>query len=180
MQTAGGGWTLVLYNGPSSAGPAMGWNGAVSIVTGTLPGNLDASSVNYLMGLRYWEGLGATELMAEVRTGGTALHKATMDFAFDETTFYTIQLSNPAVLVGATLPGLYTYHNNRPFSTLDADHDSAVTSHCATLYGNAPWWYGACFDGSFWGGAGSGFYPDVAYWTGSTTDWGTHGLIWVR
>lgn len=66
--------------------------------------------------------------------------------------------------------GLVTYHNNQPFSTYDEDHSG---HGCSNSYGNEPWWYVDCWSGAIMGGGeASGGYPEGAYWTGSSNEWG--------
>lgn len=84
---------------------------------------------------------------------------------------YKLKLSNATKDTDA---GLFQYHNNRPFSTYDSDHDAYV-SNCPNLYSKTPWWYGACWSGSINGGgenSGSG-YVNGAYWKDSVKAWGT-------
>jgi len=91
--------------------------------------------------------------------------------------------NNPNTLVndvGGTTPGLWSYHigGGYNFTTYDTDQD-VYGSNCATLYNNAPWWYGACWDGNFWGGNGSG-YANAAFWTGSGGDYYNYGAMYVK
>jgi hypothetical protein len=101
--------------------------------------------------------------------------------------------------VGSITPGLWGYHINGNsggtfnFSTIDADNDQYGAGQCSAFYTNAPWWYGGCWDGNFWGGggqAGQG-YLNAPYWTGSSQSQGDrngsgaqsfhdYGAIYVR
>ena len=90
---------------------------------------------------------------------------------------YTISFSDCSQLIGSTPPGLTGYHNNRPFSTYDADHDASA-SNCSGNYSNSPWWYGSCWDGNInGGGEWSGGHVNGAYWSGSANQWGTNAGV---
>ena len=82
--------------------------------------------------------------------------------------------------VGGVTPGLYSSHaaNAWSWTTFDRDQDS-LSGNCSASYNNAPWWYGACWDGSFWGGNGSG-YQNAPFWTGSGTDYYSYGAMYVK
>jgi hypothetical protein len=84
--------------------------------------------------------------------------------------------------VGGSTPGLWSYHiaNNYNWTTYDRDQDVASTN-CAQNYSNAPWWYGACWDGNAWGGGeNASGYADAYFWTGSGGDNYNYGAIYVR
>lgn len=84
--------------------------------------------------------------------------------------------------VGGTTPGVWSYHiaNGYNWTTFDVDQDAA-SNNCATNYGGAPWWYGACWDGNFWGGGqGGNGHQNAAYWTGSSTDYYNYGAFYVK
>jgi hypothetical protein len=88
--------------------------------------------------------------------------------------------------VGGVTPGLWAYHitgnNGGSFNWTTFDRDQDVASgNCSTFYTNAPWWYGACWDGNAWGGGASAQgYADAYYWTGSEGDNWNYGAIYVR
>ncbi|MBN2275311.1 MAG: T9SS type A sorting domain-containing protein, partial [Bacteroidales bacterium] len=99
----------------------------------------------------------------------------------NESNYYALSMSNEQVIIhteGTGSPGMYTYHNGRPLSTRDADHD-ASSSSCASYYNKAAWWYASCWSGSFWGGGGQ-VYQDAPYWTGSSTEYFDYGSIWLK
>ena len=84
---------------------------------------------------------------------------------------YTLHLSNA---IEGKDAGLYNYHNGRPLTTANSDHD-AYGGNCANIYSGTPWWYGACWSGSINGGgefSGQG-YMNGAYWTSSQKYWAT-------
>ncbi|MFA5432272.1 MAG: fibrinogen-like YCDxxxxGGGW domain-containing protein [Candidatus Paceibacterota bacterium] len=175
MTTNGGGWTLVLQNNSTITTPSPNWNDAINsnTISGTLGANQAAFDV--LVGLSNWNKIG-TQLMAQVGSSPSVIsHRAVFTFSLNAMNNYFLTLSNLSVLLGGTTPGLYGYHNNRPFSAYDADHD-AHTTNCSAVYSNHPWWYGACWDGSFFGGSG---HQEASYWTGSTDDY-PHGSIWIK
>ena len=102
---------------------------------------------------------------------------------------YAIHLSNYQQLYGSTTAGLWSYHNNKPFTTKDADHDSYPYGNCGAIYSETPFWYNWCWSGSINGGGenqGDGYY-NGAYWVESARQWGTdngygagNGWIFVR
>jgi general secretion pathway protein G len=177
MTTDSGGWTLVLQNNSTVTTPSPSWSDSINTnnISGSLSSNLTTFDV--LLGLGYWNNIG-TQLRAQVGTSPTTLlHKATYTFSLNTSNYYALNLSNQNILVGANAPGLYYAHNNSPFTTYDADHDSN-SGNCATYYNNHPWWYTSCWDGNFFSGGSS--YQEAAYWTGSTADYYAYGSIWIR
>jgi prepilin-type N-terminal cleavage/methylation domain-containing protein len=176
MTTNGGGWTLVLQNNSTVTTPSPTWANAINTnnISGTLGSNLAAFDV--LVGLIYWNQLGS-QLMAQVGSSPSVIsHRATYNFSLNTSNYYAIGLTNQNILLGGTVPGLYTTHRNKPFSTYDADHDSYATN-CSAMYGNHPWWYTSCWDGNFFAG---GSYQEAPYWTGSGSDYYAYGSIWIR
>lgn len=177
MTNDGGGWTLVLQNNSTVTTPSPTW--ADSILTNNIVGTLgtNLAAFDQQVGLNYWSNIG-TQLRAQVGSTPTAIsHKATYTFHVNPQNFYAINLSNENVLLGGTSPGLYTQHNNIPWTTYDSDHDTYATN-CAANYGNHPWWYTSCWGGNFFAG-GSG-YQEAPYWTGSGADYYAYGSLWVR
>ena len=52
---------------------------------------------------------------------------------------------------GTGAPGFFSYHaNSYSLTTYDRDQDGH-SGNCSTSYGNQPWWYGSCWDGSYFG-----------------------------
>jgi len=179
MTNDGGGWTLVLQNNSSVTTPSPNWTNAINSIStiGTFGSNL--TSFDVLVGLSNWNYFG-THLRAEVGTSPSSIsHKATYStFSLNSLNNYALSLSGETIVAGGTSPGLYTYSaaNTYQFTTYDADHD-VNSGNCAASYTNHPWWYGACWDGSFFGGAG---YQEAPYWTGSASDYYAYGSIWIK
>ncbi len=72
------------------------------------------------------------------------------------------------------MPGLFSYHNNKPFSAYDQDND-AYPTNCAERYAQAPFWYDQWWWGSIFGGGedeGEGYF-NGAYWVDDIYAWGT-------
>ena len=195
MTTDGGGWTLVWSNlrgGAAKPMTGMTWSTAVNtlplLFKGSLSENLEAFGV--YTGLKRWAQLGGKELRYTWSTDfGTGIAQSyRCGYLLNSGANYTITFNSCAQLVGSVAPGLVTYSGGRPFTTFDADND-AGGGNCATNYGNTPWWYGGCWDGSINGGGenqASGHY-NGAYWSGSASAWaakdGTgagNGWIFVR
>ena len=127
-------------------------------------------------GLRHWPALAPNNLLrySWANDYGSPIDQSyRCKFGFTSPN-YVLGLLNCTQLVGNTVPGLFTYHNNLPFSTYDRDNDGG-TSNCAALYTNTPFWYSNCWSGSINGG---GEIPTInhtngAYWTGDFAGWGT-------
>jgi hypothetical protein len=82
---------------------------------------------------------------------------------------------------GTGAPGLYGYHaaNGFPFQTYD--NNNGGQCGCSPNYGNAPLWYGCCWSGSVWGGAGGGSgHADAYFWDSSTTDYHEYGAVYLK
>jgi len=182
MTTSGGGWTLVLLNSPYATPPKPGWADATfgNSVTGTFGTDINGA-FDQLVGVAYWNAIG-NQLRVEVGASPTSIsHRAYYSFYINESKNYSLSMTSGTLDVGSTYPAMATYHaaNNYQFTTIDSDHD-ASSSNCASNYGNTPWWYGSCWDGSFWGGGDSGSYQNRPYWTGSGSDYYAWGAIWIR
>ncbi|MCA9564771.1 MAG: hypothetical protein KC561_14845, partial [Myxococcales bacterium] len=179
--TDGGGWTLVLNNGPNQATPpSPTWAQAIgsSNVTGVM--GEDFNAFDSFLGLNYWEAFGS-DLRVEVGANRSQIsHRADFTFSLDEANSYLITLSTPVLIVGTTDPGLYTYHRSRRFSTFDSDNDYSAGVDCSGTNGSTPWWYRSCWNGSFWGGGNQASQRNRPYWSGTTTDWYEWGAMWVR
>ena len=183
MTNDGGGWTLVWSNLRGGAGKPMTnmtWTTATNTTPlyfkGPVSDNLEAFGV--FVGLKRWMQLGPTELRYTWSTDfGQPLQqswKAT--YSLNGGANYTISMANPVQIIGSVAPGLFSSHNNQPFSTVDADHDS-YGPNCAALYSGTPWWYTSCWSGNINGGGennGDGHY-NGAYWTGSQQAWAGAG-----
>lgn len=79
--------------------------------------------------------------------------------------------------VGGATPGLWSYHiaNGYSMTTFDQDND-VYSANCSASYANAPWWYGACWDGNMWGYSATDGY----HWTGAGSDFYAYGAIYVK
>jgi len=167
---------LVLQNNNTVTTPAPNWSNAINGNTITGSFGFDLAAFDNLVGLANWNNIG-TQVRLQVGSSPTVIsHKATYNISLNTSNFYALTLSNENILLGGTQPGFYLTHNNQPFTTYDADHDSHSTSNCSTQYANHPWWYGACWSGNFFAGGG---YQDAAYWV-STTEYFAHGSIWLK
>lgn len=159
MVNAGGGWTLVWSNlrgGRGKPVTELQWNAAIY----TLPRSLgricaDLESFVVYTGPAHWMPLAPS---GRLRLDWAPDYRSNIDqrwtasFALDAGANWTIRLSNPLQLLGNTTPGLYVSHNNQPFSTYDRDNDTYSTANCASIYSGTPFWYTACWNGSFSGG----------------------------
>lgn len=178
---AGGGWTMVAQNNRAVvtngnlAWAASTGNG-VTVRGGTFGANPEAFDL--WVGLSEWNLIGST---ARLEVGAVSLaptKQATFDISIGTPAQnYFLNLSNPVLVFGSTLPGLYTYHRNRAFTAFDVDNDDFALN-CSPEYGY-PWWYGACWNGSLWG-SDTGNYLPAAYWEGSQGDFHNWGAIWLR
>lgn len=182
MSTDGGGWTMVLLSNASvSTCPQPYWDQVVNDINynGTL--SSDITSFDLFLGVKFWNDLGTQMRLDMGEAPGNLSHRALYDFSLNESNYYALSMSNEQVTIhteGTGSPGMYTYHNGRPLSTRDADHD-ASSSSCVNYYNKAAWWYANCWSGSFWGGGGQ-VYQDAPYWTGSGTEYYDYGSIWLK
>ena len=185
MTRDGGGWTLVLQNntGVSTVGRGdLSWaeaTGSRSIIRGgTMTSWAGQGAFDIWVGLSNWNAIGTR---ARVETGGSVnspARQAMMDIRIGSAASnYVLNLSNLSVTIGGVTPDFYAYHNGRALTTYDRDND-VWPGNCATNY-NHPWWYGACWSGSFLG-SDAGSYQPSPYWTGSGGDFWTWGAIWIR
>ena len=137
MATGGGGWTLVLLSNASvSACPQPTWEQVVNDMNYNGVLSSDITSFDLFLGVKYWNILG-TQMRLDMGAGpGSLSHRALYDFSLNESNYYALSMSNEQVIIhteGTGSPGMYTYHNGRPLSTRDADHD-ASSSSCCLLY----------------------------------------------
>jgi len=184
MNISGGGWTAVLVSNQGVTGcPAPTWANVVSAnnLNGTMSSTLTA--FDQFLGVKYWELLGDS-IMLEMGASPTSLsHRAFYDFSLNESNNYVLSMSNENVTIhteGTASSGLYTYSaaNSYQLSSYDADHD-VHSGNCSTSYCNAPWWYGACWSGNYWGGCGCS-HQNAPFWTGSGTEYFAYGSAWVK
>ena len=178
MTTDGGGWTLVLLSNSSVTGcPRPYWDEAVNEINLNGTFSDDITSFDLLMAVAQWNTMGDEARLDMGSSPSSLNHRAFYDFSLDETNNYALQMSNEIILIGTTSPGMYSYHNGRPLSTRDADHDD-YSSNCSTMFYETAWWYVACFKGSFWGG-GLEAYQDAPSWDDNSNFY-NYGSIWLR
>ena len=179
MTIDGGGWTLVLLNSSYPTPPKPSWNDVLNAnnIQGSMQGGLTA--FDQFLGVKYWNLLG-TNMRLEAGSSHTLLnHKATYTFSLNAANNYALSMSNENVLInagGTASSGMFSYHaaGNYQLTTYDSDHD-VWSGNCAVSYGNNAWWYGACWDGNFWG-----FDNNLAYWRTSSSEYFPWGAIWVK
>lgn len=197
MDFEGGGWVLVAshpsgisipsltysqaaqsysYNGspgfsigtsnPSSYATWMGLNGWNSIVTANSAGR------NFI----YFASSSATSL------SGSHSRRTRWKWNGWTSSFGWSGVNTVVNDIGGVTPGLYSYHiaNGYSFTTYDADQDGYSGANCSSFYNNSPWWYGSCWDGSFWGSNGASGYQNSSYWTGSAGDYYGYGAMYVK
>ena len=178
MTTDGGGWTLVLL---SNSGvlfcPKPNWYEVINNVNINGIFSAGLTSFDMFLGVKYWNTLGTTARLDMGDSPTSLSHQAYYDFSLDESNNYSLNMSNEAITIGTESPGMFTYHNGRPLSAYNADHD-ANSGNCSSFFNDAAWWYGNCWSGSFWGGGGESF-EDAPYWTGNDVYF-NYGAIWLR
>ncbi len=183
MTSDGGGWTLVLNNGPYQATPPKPTMlELINDVNYTGTFGTDLTQFDLFLGLRYWILLGNELRLIQGASPSSSSHKTTYRFSLNTYDNYALNLTDEQILVstgGSPSPGMYTYHNGRPMTTWDVDNDMNL-GNCASYYGNTAWWYGTCWSGSFWGGGDGGGYMNSPYWNNSGNEYFSWGSIWVR
>lgn len=201
-----GGWTLVWSNlrgGQGKLTSDLHWGASIQ----TLPrykgamitqAAADLQSFEVFTGLRWWravmDGGGRREMVYEWSHNYGDLrqidHRAACSFDLNPADNWMITFNAAACKadVGATLPGLFTEHNGKRWSTVDRDNDE-YTGNCSASYSGSPWWYTGCWSGSISGGGehGSEGYFNGAYWQRSDRKWGEadgtgagNGWIYIR
>lgn len=203
-----GGWTLVWSNLRNTRndlttnlpwGQAIGGPAQLRFLDGA-SGVADPQTFETFLGLRWWNEIirqdpnGPGEILyawaADFRTTDGYDRQSACYFTLDEKQKWKLAVTTTSCeSTSGDHPGLFTYHGDRPFSAVDVDNDAHATN-CAATYSGAPWWYGACWDGSISGGGeNSGAnHPNGAYWKGSAQHWGDpvtglgagNGWIFVR
>ena len=196
----GGGWVCVLANRGATGGMNnLTYSNAVNsinyrsgnAVSDPRSGSRSLADHNIWVGTQYWSALSGRVTSGKVTvvqfvsgTNGTALngsHTKRYRWRFDN-------FNGTYGMVGATAisdetstgsPGFYNYHAANGYSLTTFDNDQDVYgANCSSLYNNNPWWYGACWDGNYFGG-GSG-YVDYPYWSGSTSDYHQYGAVYIK
>jgi hypothetical protein len=174
ITTLSEGWTVVLNSNRAVANPKPNWNDAINSVnvTGSFGNNLDAFDL--ILGLKYWNNIGNTALVQFGSNAATITKRATYTASsLNVGNDYSLVLGAETLYLGATTPGIKSYHSAGNYAFNTYDHGGT----CPGNYGNSPWWYGACWSGSFWGGGDSGSYQDAPFWDGSVSDYNDHASI---
>ena len=196
----GGGWICVLANRGATGGMNnLTYSNAVNsinyrsgnAVSDPRSGSRSLADHNIWVGTQYWSALSGRVTSGKVTvvqfvsgTNGTALngsHTKRYRWRFDN-------FNGTYGMVGATAisdetstgsPGFYTYHaaNGYNLSTFDNDQD-AYGGNCSTYYGNAPWWFGACWSGNYF--AAGGGHQDAPYWDSSVGDYHQYGAVYIK
>jgi hypothetical protein len=192
----GGGWVLVAGHPLNVAFPSIRYSMVAQSMdyygsSGFIAGCNDPKDYAVWMGLAGWN-----QIVSQNQAGRNVVYYASSSRAeLNEThsrrskwtwtgwsgTYAWQGASNLVNQVGGETPGFYSYHiaNGYSFTTFDVDQD-AHPGNCATYFNNAPFWYGACWDGSFWGGNGAGNYTNASFWTGSGANSYNYGAIYVK
>jgi hypothetical protein len=194
QEYSGGGWVLVIANRSSTGGMGdLNYYDAVNRAnyrvgdTPRPPRGIGLADFNCWVGTRYWQELTGRVTAGKVTvvqyvsgTNGTALdgsHTKRYRWRFNNFTS-TYAFSGIEALsdeTGTGTPGLYSYHAANGFSLSTSDQDQDATGgSCSQSYGNQPWWYGACWDGSYFG------YDNLPYWAGSSGDNHQYGAIYIK
>lgn len=176
MTTDGGGWTLVLLNNKNLSSPVPQWLDAVSSVntTGTFGTNLRAFDL--FLGIKYWDKLGSKMRLQIGSTPTTLTNKAIYSgFSFSGSN-YTLNMTGESILLGSGSTGMFSYHVGGNLSTVDADNDIYAPASCSSVYGGTPWWYKACWSGSFWG---YGVLEGARWINANAGEELQHGSIWI-
>ena len=180
MMTDGGGWTLVWSNLRGRRGkPVTDLQWTAALRTAPLyAGDVSADLESFMVytGLMHWPSLAPHSLLrySWANDYGSPIdqsYKCTFGFTGAN---YILGLTGCTQLVGNVVPGLFSYHNNRPFSAYDRDNDAHPDLNCAAYHAGTPFWYHSCWSGSINGGGetSGGAYSNGAHWSGSTGDWG--------
>ena len=174
-------WVMVIANraGTGAVG-SLTYANATSPTINTVGTYNSSLGFNLWVGLDYWPYLGNTinQYVYSSATGlsGTHSKRSRWKFSGWSGTYAFLYPRGITNDVGASTPGLYGYHaaNGFSLSTYNNDQD-AYGSNCSANYGNNPWWYGACWDGNYFG-----FDQNSSvYWSGSGGDNYSYGAIFL-
>lgn len=188
--------TLVISNRRGNGG--QGSNASYARCTGPwvnhASGTYDANlNFNVMVGLDYWRYLGDTVVQcvkgyqASYSAGTHNTTIANMDriakwkyAGFNSTYGFKYARDYSDVSSSGVTTGMYSYHavNEYSFTTYDNDQD-AYGGNCSTSYGNAGWWFGACWDGNAWGNPTGSGHVDAYYWSSSTNDYFAYGAVYL-
>lgn len=174
-------WVMVIANrqGTGAVG-SLTYSNATSPVINTVGTYNSSLGFNLWVGLDYWPYLGNTicQYVSSSATGLNGSHSKRSRWKFSgwSSTYAFLYPRGITNDVGASTPGLYAYHatNGYSLSTYNNDQD-AYGSNCSANYGNNPWWYGACWDGNYFGFDQNG----AVYWSGSSGDNYPYGAIFL-
>lgn len=193
----GGGWVMVINNTWVSGGmrnltysdAVNSVNYRVSEVPVTTIKNKTIAQFNAFLGVKYWFGLcqnitpGYMYIVQFVSSSAKELNDTgnhTKRYRWRSTQFtgtYQFQAAGGVSdETGTGAPGLLTYHaaNQYNLTTYDNDQDPYAPINCSQSYGNNPWWYGACWSGSYYG------YDNGVYWDGSSSDSHSYGAVYIK
>jgi hypothetical protein len=158
---------------------------------GFVQGTSDPKASATLLPLRQWRDIteansaGNQFVMfaatSQIELSATPTKRATWSWPGWTATYQWLPMTGLILDFGTTsAPGLHSYHgaNSYSWTTFDNDQDVAG-NNCAGNYNNAPWWYGACWSGSMWGGNGNA-YQNAMFWTSSGNDFHNYGAYYVR
>lgn len=199
----GGGWVCVIANRGETGGMRnLTYSDAINSVnyrTGSTyagntvgdprSGSRNLADYNIWVGTKYWSALSGRVASGKITvvqfvsgTNGTALngsHTKRYRWRFDNFNT-TYAMVNPVAIsdeTGTGSPGFYNYHaaNGFNLTTYNYDQDAyGGGNNCSTFYGNQPWWYGACWSGSYFG------YDNRPYWESSGGDNHQYGAIYIK
>lgn len=199
----GGGWILALANRAGAGAMSnLSYYDAVNTcnirTTGNtiVPAGSKLSTLNnydYWLGTKFWSVLAGRVTASKVTvvqfvsaTQGIALnttasHTKRYRWRFDNfnTTYGMVGATAISDETGTGSPGFYSHHaaNGYSLTTYNLDQD-VYGSNCSALYGNTPWWYGACWSGHYFPNGGG--YSNAAYWDGSSTDNHQYGAVYIK
>lgn len=203
----GGGWVCVLANRANTGGMKnltysnavnsvnyrSGTSDATNAVSDPRSGSRSLADNNIWVGTQYWSTLAGRVTSGKVTvvqfvstTNGTALngtHTKRYRWRFDgfNGTYGMSGATGISDETATGAPGFYSYHAGNGFNltTFDNDQDAYGGLNCSSFYSNNPWWYGACWDGNYFGGYGSG-YQDAPYWVSSGSDYHQYGAVYIK
>ena len=191
----GGGWSLVAGHAFNVSIPALTYAQAATssdwYSNGGVYGSGDPKQFTLWAGLNAWNDIAqnnnagrnvvyyVANSAVPLGTTGSHSNRARWTWTGWGTNYDWVGEANLNVQLGGT-PGVWAYHigNGYNFTTTDRDQDQ-YGANCANLYNSAPWWYGACWSGSFWGGNGAN-YQNAAFWNSSGSDYFNYGAYYVK
>ena len=191
----GGGWSLVASHKFNISIQTLNYSQAATSTdwysNGGVYGSGDPKTYTLWAGLDAWNNIAQQNNVgrnvvyyvagSSVPLGTTGSHnnRARWTWTGWGTNYDWVGEANLNVQLGST-PGVWSYHisNGYNFTATDRDQD-VYGANCANLYNTAPWWYGACWSGSFWGGNGAN-YQNAAFWNSSGGDYWNYGAYYVK